>query len=68
LALRIDALLRHLRSQGVTRSAYAGLSALRTRLKRVDDPGKKLWDSVLRRLEAFAAGSPEKRRQFWKRG
>ncbi|WIM87033.1 VIT domain-containing protein [Candidatus Mycobacterium wuenschmannii] len=70
LALRIEAQLRHLRSVGVPRAAYAGLSAVRNRIKRARNNGNRLWDIVLRDLEAFASAIevPDRPRQFWKRG
>ena len=68
LALRIDALLGYLSAQGVPRSAYKELSTLHSRLERAGNSGKTLWDYALRQLDAFATGSPAKRRQFWKRG
>jgi Ca-activated chloride channel family protein len=69
LADRIDALLLHLSSQGVPRSAYAALAALHIQLQQVHDAGNAFWDFVLHALVDFAddAGSPKKRRPFWKR-
>jgi hypothetical protein len=69
LADRIDALLRHLSSQGVPRSAYSALSALQMQLREFHDPGNAFWDYVLHALDDFAddAGSPKRRRPFWKR-
>ena len=69
LAGRIDALLRHLSSQGVPRSAYSALSALYMQLREAHDAGNAFWDYVLHALDDFAgeAGSPKTRRLFWKR-
>jgi Ca-activated chloride channel family protein len=69
LASRLTALLHHLTAEGVPPPEFSALRALVDAIEAggAVDP---LWDTALRVLDDFAAGTgaPKKHRTFWKRG
>jgi hypothetical protein len=75
LASLLSALVLHLTTEGVPRSAYSPLRELAARLKAGSAVGtmwdEQLWDEALRVLDDFGGGSEvlekKRRARFWKR-